>query len=317
MRKKDFISIIVPVYGCCESLNKLYAKLKSTLETITTNYEIIMINDASPDNSWSNIVKLSKNDRRVKGIKLSRNFGQHYAITAGLAYAKGDWIVVMDCDLQDKPEEIIKLYNKAQEGYDIVFAQRKNRQDNFFKRLSSKLFYGLLSYLTNTKQDSSIGNFGIYSKSSIDAVLSMNDKLKYFPVMIRWVGFDSIPIIVEHASRDEGKSSYSFSSLMSLSIDIMLSFSDKPLKLAVKLGFIISSISFFVSLFILVKALVTEYIVPGWASTIMSLWFLGGLIIMVLGIVGIYVGKTFNQVKDRPSYIIQETTEDNNSEDNI
>ena len=309
------ISAVIPVYGCSKSLEQLYTRLKKTLTTITDDFEIIMINDASPDDAWQRICALAKKDHRVKGINFSRNFGQHYAITAGLERASGEWIVVMDCDLQDQPEEIVKLYNKAQEGYDIVYAQRVDRQDGFLKKFASKMFYTLLSYLTSTQQDASIANFGIYSKKSIDAVLSMRDKLKYFPVMIRWVGFHSIAIPIEHASREEGKSAYSVSKLISLSVDIMLSFSDKPLKLAVKLGFIISALSFVFSLFILVKALITGYIVPGWASTIMSLWFLSGLIIMVLGIVGIYVGKTFNQVKDRPSYIIQETIEDKDVED--
>jgi len=292
--KNLHISIVVPVYGCSNSLETLYKRLNKSLSTVTDSFEIIMINDASPDDAWDTIKELSKQNSRVIGINFSRNFGQHYAITAGLERA-----------------------NKAQEGYDIVFGQRKNRQDSFLKKLGSKLFYKLLSYLTNTKQDSSIANFGIYSKSSIDAVLSMGDKLKCFPVMIRWVGFKSSTVTIKHASREEGKSSYSLSSLISLSIDIMLSFSDKPLKLAVKSGFIISTLSFIISLVILIKALVTDYIVPGWASTIMSLWFLGGLIIMVLGIVGIYVGKTFNQVKDRPSYLIQETTNDKIRKDEI
>ncbi len=302
------LSIVTPIYGCSSSLNKLYERLNKTLSTITDDFEIIMVNDASPGNAWDSIKELALKDNRIKGINLSRNFGQHYAITAGLDYVQGDWVVVMDCDLQDQPEDIIKLYDKAQEGFDIVFGQRENRQDSFFKKLGSRTFYKLLSYLTDTKQDPSIANFGIYSKKSIEAVLSMSDKLKYFPVMIRWVGFKSATVKIKHASREEGESSYSLSSLISLSIDIMLSFSDKPLKLSVKLGFVISTLSFLISLIILIKALFTDYIVPGWASTMMSLWFLGGLTIMVLGIVGIYVGKTFNQTKNRPIYIVQDRT---------
>jgi len=300
------ISVVIPVYGCNASLISLYDRLKKTLQQITEKFEIIMVNDASPDDAWKIIKSLSEKDKRVKGINLSRNFGQHSAITAGLDYAQGSWVVVMDCDLQDQPEEILKLYHKAQEGYDIVFGQRKNRQDSFFKKLGSKLFYKLLGYMTDTKQDASIANFGIYSQKSIKSILLMQDKLKYFPVMIRWVGFNQTSIEIEHAVREDGTSTYTFSKLFSLSVDIMLSFSDKPLKLFVKLGFIISIISFLFSFVVLTKALFTDYSVPGWASTIMSLWFLGGLIIMVLGIVGIYVGKTFNQTKDRPTYIIKD-----------
>lgn len=305
------ISVVIPVYGCCETLKKLYASLKASLSEITENYEIIMVNDASPDKAWETIINLSKDDSRVKGINFSRNFGQHYAISAGLEHSRGDWIVVMDCDLQDQPQEIIKLYNKAQEGYEVVFGQRANRQDSFFKKLGSSLFYKLLSYLTATKQDPLIGNFGIYSKAVIDSVLLMKDKLKYFPLMVRWVGFRTITVPIEHASREDGKSAYSISKLLLLSVDTMLSFSDKPLKLTVQFGFIVSTLSFIVFLAVLIKAIVSGFMVPGWASTIMSLWFIGGLIIMVLGIVGIYVGKTFNQVKDRPSYIIEASTDAN------
>jgi len=304
------ISIVIPVYGCSQNLEKLYNRLEQTLSSITNSFEIIMVNDASPDDTWKTIKLLSKKDKRIKGINLSRNFGQHYAIMAGLEHACGEWITVMDCDLQDRPEEIKNLYQKTKEGYDIVFGKRKNRQDRFFKKLGSKIFYKLLSYLTDTKQDAEIANFGMYNKKSIAAVLAMNDKLKYFPVMIRWVGFRETSIDIEHSGREEGDSAYTFSKLVSLSMDVMLSFSDKPLKLFVKLGFIISTISFLFSLIILIKALFMDYSVPGWASMMISLWFLGGLMIMVLGIVGIYVGKTFNQVKDRPTYIIQETIMD-------
>ncbi|WP_041192690.1 glycosyltransferase family 2 protein [Candidatus Sulfuricurvum sp. RIFRC-1] len=300
------ISIVTPVYGCCGSLNDLYLRLEKTLSSITNDFEIIMINDASPDNAWKGIKELASKDSRVKGIDLSRNFGQHYAITAGLDYAKGDWVVVMDCDLQDQPEEIIKLYNKAQEGYDIVFASRVERQDNYFKRLGSKFFYNLLSYLTDTQQDASVANFGVYSRQSIDAILSMKDQIKYFPVMTKWVGFNTVTIPIKHAKRTFGTSSYSLRKLLSLSIDIMLSFSDKPLKITVKTGFFISSISFMIACIVLMKSLLTGYQVPGWASMMMSLWFLGGLIIMVLGIIGIYIGKTFDQTKNRPVYIIKD-----------
>ncbi len=305
---KVHISVVTPVYGCSGNLEKLYERLEKTLSSITNNFEIIMVNDASPDNPWDTIVELSKNDKRVKGINLSRNFGQHYAILAGLKHSAGEWIVVMDCDLQDQPEEIIKLYEQTTSGYDIVFGRREKRQDNFLKKLSSKLFYNLLSYLTGTKQDSSIANFGIYHKKAIKALLSMGDEIRYFPVMIRWVGFNSCAVNIKHAERIDGESSYSWSSLLNLATDIMLSFSDKPLKIAVKMGFSISFVSFLISLYILLKVLLFDISVPGWASTVMSLWFLGGLIIMVLGIVGIYVGKTFDQTKQRPLYIIKETT---------
>jgi len=307
-KNNPHVSVVIPVYGSPESIGELYDRLVTSLSEITNKFEIIMVNDASPDDSWGIIKSIAQKDERVRGINLSRNFGQHRAIHAGLDHAQGDWVVVMDCDLQDQPEEIVKLYDKAKLGYEVVFGSRVERQDGFFKKNFSRLFYKLLSYLTNTEQDAAIANFGIYKKCTIDAVLSMGDEIKYFPVMIRWIGFHSSSVEIEHAERKVGKSSYSYSTLIDLAVDIILSFSNKPLKIAVKLGFFISILSFVISICVLLNYFFNNITVPGWASTVMSLWFLGGLIIMVLGIVGIYVGKTFDQTKNRPSYLIKETT---------
>jgi len=304
--KTNLFSIIIPVYGCKTSLIELYQRLKLTLSQITENYEIIMVNDASPDGAWETIIELASKDKRVKGINLSRNFGQHYAITAGLDYCSGEWIVVMDCDLQDQPEEIIKLYNRALDGYDIVLAQRTNRQDNLFKKLSSFLFYKAFSYLTDTKQDSLVANFGIYKNIVVNAVLSMKDNIKFFPTMLQWVGFDKILLPVSHNKRNSGKSSYNLRSLINLAFDNIIAFSNKPLKLVVKFGFIFVLISVLFALYYLIKYLNGEIVVLGYSSLIISIWFLSGINIMILGIIGIYVGKTFEKVKDRPTYIVKE-----------
>ena len=202
--KEIDISVIIPVYGCDKSLPKLYERLTASLESIVKKYEIILIDDCGPGNTWEIIQSIAKIDGSVKGIRLSRNFGQHIAITAGLEESIGSWVVVMDCDLQDKPEEIVKLYEKAQSGVDIVFAQRVDRQDSFFKKSASKLFYRVLGYLTETKLDYSVANFGIYDRKVINAVLSMKEVHKFFPVMVRWVGFSSASIKVSHADRIYG-----------------------------------------------------------------------------------------------------------------
>lgn len=174
------LSIISPVYRAETIIPELVKQIKAAVESITLSYEIILIEDCGPDNSWGAIERICAQEQKVKGIKLSRNFGQHYAITAGLKHAKGEWIVVMDCDLQDRPDEIPNLYQKAQEGYELVFAQRTARQDTFLKKLSSKVFYTIFSYLTDTKQDSSVGNFGIYHRNVTQAMLSMGDKIRFF-----------------------------------------------------------------------------------------------------------------------------------------
>lgn len=298
-------SVVIPTYKCSRSITELTERLIKTLKTLSSDFEIIFVNDASPENDWEIITELSKKDNRIKGLNFSRNFGQHYAITAGLDNAKGDWIIVMDGDLQDQPEEIIKLYNKALEGFDIVFAQRVNRKDNFLKRLSSSVFYKTFSYLTDTKQDSSVANFGIYKKNVVKAILSMKDSIKYFPTMSQWVGFNKTLLPVAHSKRNEGKSAYNFNSLLRLAFNNIIAFSNKPLKLVVKFGFVIVAFSIILALYYLIKYLLGDIIVIGYSSLIISIWFLSGINIMILGIVGLYVGKTFEKVKDRPNYIIK------------
>lgn len=298
------VSVVSPVYRAQNLIDELVERLENSLSKIFEDYEIILVEDGSPDKSWEAIEKICANNQKVKGIKLSRNFGQHYAITAGLANANGDWVVVMDCDLQDQPEEIPKLYNKAKEGYDIVYAQRELRQDSVLKKVSSKLFYKTFGYLTDSKQDPSIANFGIYKNKVIQSILAMNDHVRFFPTMVQWVGFKSAKINVEHSSRAEGKSSYSWRKLINLAIDNIIAFSDKPLRLTIRLGLFIAVLSFIFGLVYIYKYLNGEIKVLGFASIIISIWFLSGLIIFILGIIGIYLGKAFDKVKERPTYII-------------
>lgn len=275
---------------------------------ITDNYEIIMVNDASPDESWKVIKQLSTNDKRVKGINLSRNFGQHYAITAGLDFANGKWVVVMDCDLQDQPEEIIKLYNKAIEGYDIVFGQRIQRKDSYFKRLCSKLFYKVYDYFTESKVDNSVANFSIISCKVVEKLRTLREQNRSYPLFINWVGFKRTNINIEHASREEGKSSYTFKKLVNFAIDSIVSQSNKPLRLSIKFGFIVSFISIIYALWLVMGYFIYGTPVEGWTSVMVSIYFIGGLLFANMGILGLYIGKTFDESKNRPLYIVKETT---------
>jgi len=304
---KMHLSVVIPVYGGSELIPELKQRLEKSLEALTPDFEIILVFDCSPDNGWQMISKECRTDRRIKGICLSRNFGQHYAITAGLAHAQGEWIVVMDCDLQDRPEEIPKLYWKSQEGYDIVFAQRKFRKDRFLKRLSSRMFYKLFSYMTDSEQDASVANFGIYRKSVIEAVLSMGDKVRYFPTMVQWVGFHKVGIPVEHGERESGESGYSWGSLFQLAFGNMIAFSDKALHLTVKFGMLLCALAFATAAYYFLRYILGGITVSGYTSIILSIWFLAGVIIFVLGIIGIYLGRVFEQTKMRPSYIIKES----------
>lgn len=307
------ISIVSPVYRAEKIIPLLVERIEKSVTKITSDYEIILVEDCGPDNSWEVIEQIAKDNKRVIGIKLSRNFGQHYAITAGLDHVSGNWIVVMDCDLQDQSEEIPGLYNKAKEGYDVVLAERHERQDTFLKRLSSSLFYKVLSYLTGVKQDRSVANFGIYSKKAIDAVCSMRESIRYFPTMVNWVGFKKTKIKVEHSLRYEGKTSYNLRKLLNLSLDIILAYSDKPVRLTVKAGVFISFLSIIAAIYTLILWISGSITVLGYTSLIISVWFLSGIIIITLGIVGLYIGKIFEGVKNRPIYVIAKEVNVENS----
>ncbi len=302
------ISIVIPVYGCVDCLEELHNKLVIVLNSLVSHSEIILVEDASPDDAWQRILQLTKNHSAVKGIRLSRNFGQHKAITAGLDFATGEWIVVMDCDLQDKPEEITKLYKKAIEGYDIVFARRSVRKDSWLKKNTSKLYHRVFDYLTGLKSDEAIANFGIYSKKVINQVLRFNEKNRSFPLFVRWVGFSYTSIDVDHSERLSGKSSYSISRLFSLAFDTIIAHSNMPLKISVGVGAIMSFSSFGYSIYLVLRYLVNDSPVAGWTSVMVSIYFLSGLILLTLGILGIYIGKIFDETKNRPLYIVQEIT---------
>ncbi|KAB1155810.1 glycosyltransferase family 2 protein [Flavobacterium luteum] len=306
MKEVPHISIVSPVYRAEKILEKLVDEIRSAMMEINTTYEIIFVDDRSPDNSWEVMKQLSSKFSEVKSFRLSRNFGQHPTIMAGLSEAKGEWIVVMDCDLQDQPKEIIRMYEKTKEGYDIVLASRRHRQDGFIKKFSSKLFYIVFNYLSGIEIDNEVANFGIYNQKVIQSITKINDHIKFFPLFIKWVGFNSTSIIVKHSEREDGKSSYSFFKLLSLSFNTILSFSDKPLKIFTFLGLSISTISFAFGCYYLFQSLTGQIKEPGFSSLIISIWLLSGIIISIIGIVGVYLGKTFNQVKNRPIYIIDE-----------
>ena len=303
------LSIVSPVYRAELVLDELVERIAKSVPSAFNSYEIILVDDFSPDKSWQKIVEISSKNSNVRGFKLSRNFGQHYAITAGLNQVSGDYVVVLDCDLQDQPEEIEKLFNESQKGFDIVLARRYERKDSFYKKTVSKLFYKTLSYLTGTKQDSTVANFGIYSKQVIDEVVKLEEKIKYFTTMVKWVGFSTSYVNVEHASRSEGKSNYNLKKLLNLALDIILAYSDKPLRLIIKFGLSIAIISFLMVFYVLYEKFTGKVSVSGYASLIISIWFLSGCLLTTLGVVGLYIGKIFEGVKNRPSYIIEKTTE--------
>ena len=303
------ISIVSPVYKAHDLIEQLVDRISETVEKITTNFEIILVDDSSPDKSWEKILEICSKNKKVIGIELSRNFGQHYAITAGLDKASGEWIVVMDCDLQDVPEEIYNLYEETKKGYDIVLARRTERKDKISQKFFSFIFYKFLNYLTGIKHDEKVANFGIYHKKVIDSIKLMRENVRYFPIMIQWVGYKKGYIDARHDSR-EGKTSYVLKKRLNIALDVILSYSDKPLRIFVKIGLLISMISLSVTIYFFVHWILGKTIVLGYTSLIISIWFLSGIILAALGIIGLYVGKTFQDVKKRPIYLINDIIND-------
>lgn len=304
--RRGLLSVVSPVYGCEGCLEELVHRIRQAVLPTGLDLEILLVNDGSPDGSWSRIVELAQHQPHIRGLRLSRNFGQHYAISAGIEHARGEWVAVLDCDLQDLPEELPKLIEAARAGNDIVFAQRVDRQDTAFKRLSSYAFYRLLSYLTEVKYDHSIANFGVFSRKVIDTLNRMPESDRFFPLMVKWTGFKTATVPVEHAERTHGKSSYNLRKLIRLALNVVLSYSDKPLRLVVKLGLAFSLVSLAFVLLSVYRYLLGDVAVAGFTSVIASIWLIGSVTIFCTGITGLYIGRLFNDAKRRPYYIVSE-----------
>ena len=301
------LSIISPVYGAASLLHELVKEIEEAALRLTDDYEIILVEDHSPDESQAIIREICKDNPHVIGAFHSRNFGQQYAIHTGFTLASGDYVVTMDCDLQDTPSLIVDLYNKLQEEYDLVFASRQKRQDGFRKVLGSKMFNRLLGFLTDTVQDETIANFVIYRKKVVEAMLSMGDCRRYYPLLNHWVGFKSSKLPIPHAERSDGKaSSYSMKKRVQLALNTAVAFSTKPLRLIIYFGMAVSCLSILAALALAIHYVCTGITVSGWLTLFVSLWLIAGIMIMIMGIIAVYLGSVFEQTKNRPISIVSE-----------
>lgn len=301
------LSIVSPVYMGEKMLEELVRRIHEAVRPLTSNYEIVLVNDCSPDSSWKKITEICAKDKLVKGINLSRNFGQPYAITAGLSYAQGDYVAVIDCDLQNKPEDLPAMYRKALEGFDVVSARRVVREDTFLKRMSSAIFHKVYDFLSGFETDKAVAEFGIYSRKIVNVYCSIPEYSRSFVELIHTLGFKKATVDVLHDHRLEGKSSYNLYRLLKLSFNSIISNSNRPLYLAVTLGLIMSLLSFMMAIYNIFAKFIGLNEVEGYTSTIFSIWFVGGILLFMMGVVGLYVGKIFDQVKGRPVFIVSET----------
>lgn len=300
------ISVVIPVYNCEKCLFEIAEKIIDVAENLEMVAEIIFVDDASTDNSWKRIKNIASKKNQVKGIRFSRNFGQHQAISAGLKITRGQWIVVMDCDLQDDPYEIEKLLDKTKEGYHIVYAKREKRRDSVFKITTSYIFHKVLTFFTNQYSDPSVANFGIYSRKAIDAYNKLSERNRCFPILIRWFGFSTVYIPIGHRERSEGKSSYTVRKLFNLASEIIISHSNKPLYFSIVIGVVSSSLSLSYAVFLIIRYLINSIPVQGWTSIMVSIYLIGGIMLINLGMLGIYLGRVFDHIKQRPIYIIED-----------
>ena len=301
------LSVVIPVYGCADCLVALHSRLTDSVRSITDEYEFVFVDDRSLDNGWAVLERLARQDEHVRAYRLSRNFGQDAAITAGLSRARGDWVVVMDCDLQEAPEDIPRMWAAAGEGYDIVRSTRRGWRHSAFRRWTSRV-YRRLTLETDVRPDYS--NFSLLSRRVVDAFLRLRDRDREYMIALDWLGFDSATIEIEHHQRHAGESGYTFRRLVRVALDGMFFRSTVLLRLVVLLGFVVALAGLIVAGFEIADYFIeAQKRVPGYTSLAVLLLLLAGFIIVSVGIVGLYVGRIFEQVKNRPLFLIdQEAT---------
>jgi polyisoprenyl-phosphate glycosyltransferase len=298
------LSVVVPVYGCADCLAALHERLTATIEQMTERYELVFVDDRSVDDGWAVLSRLARRDPHVRAFRLSRNFGQDAAITAGLAQARGQWAVVMDCDLEEAPEDIPRLWAAAGEGYDVVRTVRRGWRHSAFRRRTSRI-YRRLTLETDVRPDYS--NLSLLSRQVIDAFLRLRDRDREYMIALDWLGYDSTSIEIDHRPRQAGKSSYTLERLVRVALDGMFFRSTVLLRLVVLLGFMVALIGIVVASFEIVDYFAEpDRTVPGYTSLAVLLLVLAGFIIVSVGVVGLYVGRIFEQVKNRPLFLIDD-----------
>jgi dolichol-phosphate mannosyltransferase len=299
------ITAVIPLLNEEKIVSELVNRVDSNLRKISQEYSIILVDDGSTDSTWKIIESESLKNDRLSAIKFSRNFGHHQALTAGINNSKSDWVVVMDGDLQDRPEVIPELYKEAQQGFDVVFVNRIQRTESIFYMLAQKTFYKILNILSGLNFNDKQANFSIISKNVVEAHKQFNEHARFYGSTIKWLGFSTSSIDAPHGERFGGKPSYTIKRRFKLALDIIISFSERPLKFAITLGLALSVFSILFAIWIAIKAFTSNFSVTGWPSTIFSILFTAGINLTILGILGIYLGRIFDEVKQRPHYIIE------------
>lgn len=302
------LSLLIPCYNEEENLNKLFSSLESILKSLDFDYEIICINDGSRDDTLQLLIDYHHRDNRIKIINLSRNFGKEIAMSAGLDYTTGKAVIPIDADLQDPPELIIDLMAKWREGYDMVYAVRKSRQgESWLKKKTADYFYSFIGKISTISIPANTGDYRLLDEKVVKALRQLPEKNRFMKGLFSWVGYRQTAIYFERLPRHKGKSSFNYWKLWNFALDGITSFSSIPLKVWSYFGLFISLISLFYALFLMVKTLIFGIDLPGYASTIVAILFLGGIQLITLGVIGEYIARIYEEVKRRPLYLIRET----------
>lgn len=308
--KQIKMSIISPVYGCAGCLEQLCERVMKAVESLGITYEIVFVDDRGPDGSWMALKGLAgRYPDRVRAIRLSRNFGQQAAITAGLNECRGEVAVVMDCDLQDPPEEIPNFYRKYQEGYQVVYSRRRGKRHSWKQRAGSRIYAKLVSLVFGRKVSSDVGGFSLIGRPVIDEFIRFKDINRHYLLILQWMGFDHAFIEYEHQERATGKSGYNIGKLIEHAIEGVMFQDARFFKWIVFLGMIIEGFGCLLAGWLVVHWLRTLP-VAGWAMACMVACVVGGFVVMVQGVIGMYVGQTFEQVKGRPTYVVSDRLPD-------
>jgi dolichol-phosphate mannosyltransferase len=301
------LSVVIPVYGCVPCLPELCRRLHQVLRTLTPAYEIILVDDCGPGDAWPAILAQAALASEVRGVRLSRNFGQHAAIAAGLTISRGEWMVVLDCDLQDPPEAIPALYEAARRGADIVFARRRRHSESWWRRAISRTYFRLLNALSDNVIDGREGALTMFSRKVLESYLSLADQDRHHVMLLRWLGYRQSNIDYDRAARETGASAYRWSTLVDSAICGLFFSSARLLRMIVYVGVSCACAGFGLALLLLARSFVF-YTAPGWTSIIVMQLIMGGIGIVCVGTVGMYVGRVFDQVRRRPLFIIDSDT---------
>lgn len=301
------ISIVVPLYNESDNIEYLFTRLITVVEEIGASYEVICINDGSKDNTLDKLLQLHQQNSTIKIINLARNFGKEIALTAGLDYARGAAVIPIDADLQDPPELIKQLIVKWKEGYDVVYATRRSRQgETWLKEITAKAFYQTIAKMSPVAIPANTGDFRLLDRKVVEAIKQLPERTRFMKGLFAWVGYKQTSILFDRQVRYAGRSTWNYWKLWNLAIDGITSFSLLPLKIWSYIGVAISLISLFYALFLIVRTLLFGIDVPGYASLMVAILFLGGIQLITLGVLGEYLGRVYEEVKGRPLYLVRE-----------